>query len=210
MEVAAGERVELARRNSADEARRAVRRRPRRVVGEALRHLRLDEPWADREDVDLVRCELGCEELREAMDGGLARSVRRRLVLAGRLVRGAARDVHDAPAAADDHLRCERVAAEIEAEDVHLERAPPLLRVPERRLAPADPGVADEQVDVVGLARPALDVLGLRDVADECAAADVARDRLDLFLRATRDGDSHAGAGELARDALADPTAAAG
>ena len=58
---------------------------------------------------------------REAADGGLA-TRRSRSSVAPRQVRRAARDVDDPPAAALDHPRDERAAAEVDAEDVHLER----------------------------------------------------------------------------------------
>src|SRR5215470_13023290 len=57
VQIATGEGVELAARKRDDETRRALRRRPRRIVGEAPRHLRLHEPWADREDEDVLRRE---------------------------------------------------------------------------------------------------------------------------------------------------------
>jgi len=71
------------------------------------------------------------------------------------------------------------------------------------------PGRLNE-IDVAGLARPTLDVVAFRDVAEERATADVACDRFDLRLRSSRDEDPHARLRELARDVLADPAAAAG
>ena len=97
----------------------------------------------------------------------------------------------------------------VDAEHVHLERVPPLVRVGERIRRPGDARVAHEQVDVADLRCPALDVLSLRHVADKRAAVDLPGDVLDLFRGAPGDRHLHARVGELARDVLADPTSAA-
>ena len=140
----------------------------------------------------------------------LARRVRGRA--RPRQVGGAAAGDHDAPPAALEHPRNDRAAGEVDAEHVRLEDAPPLVEVslPRCVLAEADAGVRDEQVDRIRRRDHPLDVLPLRDVADDRCPADLVRDRLDLLGRPAGDGDVPAVAGELPGDVRADPAAASG
>ena len=209
VQVATGERVELARGERPHEPRRALRRRPRHVVREARRHLRPHHARADHEDRDPV-AKGSCERLAVAAHGGLGGRVRG-LALSGQ-VRGPAADNHDPAGAALEHPGNDGAAAEVDAEHIHLECPPPHLRVPlpRRTFALRCAGVCDEQVERPRPGEPALDVLAIRHVANQCAAADLCSDRLDLLGGAAADGDLHAGRRELAGDALADPAPAAG
>src|SRR5207247_250934 len=188
----------------------AFRRRPRQVVPEAARHLGAHEARADREDEHVLRRELPGQELREAVHSRLARAVGRRATARRGQIRGTARDVDDAAAAALDHSRRERVAATVDAEDVHLERPPPVVRVGERILGAADARIAHEHVELAALAGPARHVVARRYVADERTAANLGRDAFDLLPRAAGDIHGVAVFRECARDALADPAPTAG
>ena len=125
--------------------------RPRGIVAPAgLGHRRAHEPRADREDEDVARRELRREDLREAVKRGLAPPVRGAREAARRQVRCGAGDVDDAAAAARQHQRDCRPAAEEDAADVDLEHLPP----PRRRLLlikghqrALHTRVVDEQVD---------------------------------------------------------------
>jgi hypothetical protein len=100
----------------------------------------------------------------------------------------------------------------VDAENVHLEGAPPVVRVelPRRSAAVTGARVGDEEIHGPELGEPAFDVLSPRHVSDEAAAAERRRDRLYLLGGAPADGDLHPGCRELARDVLADSAAAAG
>ena len=77
VDVAAGERVRPTRGEDADEPRRELGRRPRRVVAEDARSApSCTRPGADEEDGDPVRWSCVRERLAEAADRRLARRVR--------------------------------------------------------------------------------------------------------------------------------------
>jgi hypothetical protein len=104
------------------------------------------------------------------MHGGFARPVRGARETARWQVRGAAGDVHDAPAAVGEHPWNCCAAAEEGAADIDLEHLPPrrgLLSVEGDRRA-LHARVVDEQVDRRRLFEPAGDVFLPRDVAGEC------------------------------------------
>src|SRR5207248_5902871 len=128
--------------------------------------------------------ELAGEGLAEAPDGGLARGVRRAPSAAWEIRRAAAGD-DDPSSSALEHARDHGAAAEVDAEDVHLEDLPPLVRGGLPRVArwAVDARVRHEQVDLAELGHPALHVLTVRDVADERDPADLLRHRLDLLGR---------------------------
>ena len=146
VDVPARQPVGLAGREVTHEPRRQLRRSPGRVVTELIRHLRPHQTGADHEDGD-APAELGGERLAVAPDGGLARRVRR----AGRAgeVRGAAARDHDPAAATLEHPGNDLPTAEVDAEHVGLEHAPPRLRLdlPGALLPDGHAGVGDEQVD---------------------------------------------------------------
>src|SRR5581483_151815 len=129
-----------------------------------------------------------------------------------RQVRRAARDVHDSAAAALDHPGHDGAAAEERTADVHLEHAPPVVRilVEEAASAAADAGVVHEQVDAPDLRERGGDRRGRGDVELERARADLAGDSVDLAARACGDDDGPAVLDEYARDARADAAPTAG
>ena len=69
---------------------------------------------------------------------------------------------------------------------------------------PPIPGVGDEQVDRSRFGDSVLDRLAVGDVERDGAAADLVRDRLDLFRRARSNDDLPAILGELAGDVRPD------
>src|SRR5262249_8493385 len=72
-----------------------------------------------------------------------------------------------------------------------------------------DACVRDEQVERPRLVDDSLDVLVVRDVADNWGSADLLGNSVDLLTRARRDRNVHARGGELARDVRADAASAA-
>ena len=211
VEVAPGEAIGAARREHANQLRRELGRRPRQVAREDVRHLGLDETGADLEDGDAARARLGRQVLREPSDRSLAGAVVA-ADLAGEdgQVRRSAADDHDPAAAAREHRRQHGPAAEVRAENVHLEHLPPLLRreLPRGRAATADACVRDEQVDrserLLGLVDHAGDILLSADVAGDRHRAEPGRRRFELLARAGGDRDARAGAGQLSCDAEPD------
>jgi hypothetical protein len=109
-----------------------------------------------------------------------------------------------------------RAAAEVDAEEVHLEHTPPVAGVdlPGRTaLRERDAGVGDEQIERaergLGLGDHANDVIRTRHVARNCNAADLGRDGFDLGASPCGYPDLRARGGELTCDVGPDaaPTA---
>ena len=181
----------------------------------SLRHLGADEPRADREHRDPVRLELPRERLAEPAERRLARRVRGRR--RPREVRGAAARVDDPAAPALDHPRDHGPAAEVRAEDVHLEHVPPVVGVDR-------PGVVLARARCRrcsragrsgrARARPprsSRSTSSRRETSASIASPPISCGRLvDLRARSRGDRDLAAGLRERARHRRADPAAAAG
>jgi hypothetical protein len=90
-------------------------------------------------------------------NGGLARGIRR--VLSSRKIRGAAGGDDDPAAAALQHSRDDGSAAQMHAEDVRLENAPPVdgFNLPGGALLIADSRVGDQQLHCPCLRNRSLD-----------------------------------------------------
>ncbi len=161
-----------------------------------------------------MRLELGREPLAEASERGLAGGVRRVPPGAGE-VGGAAAGVHDPPAAALDHPRHDRPAAEVGAEDVHLEDVPPLgdVGLPRAALPQPDAGVVHEQVDRTQLALDLgdhpLDVVRAAHVGLDGQPVQLARHGVHLPARPGGHRHARSSRGQLARDPGADAATAA-
>jgi hypothetical protein len=127
-----------------------------------------------------------------------------------------ARDVHDRPRAAAQHLPGDRTAGVERPAQVGLDDLLPVLVAHARdQRVPRRAGVVDEDVEVAQLGLDPLDQrLGLGRVADVRAGgdpADLGSDRLGGILAgAVVDGDLRPAPGQLARDGSADAARPAG
>src|SRR6266542_3222030 len=104
----------------------------------------------------------------------------------------------------------------MDTEYVHLEHAPPILRIhlPGRALLVSDPGVCAKEIDGPELRLDPLDhrldLLSPGDVGDDGEPVDLTGDSLDLLARAGADRDARARGRELTGDVRADPAPAPG
>src|SRR5204863_9260048 len=115
-------------------------------------------------------------------------------------------DVDDAAGAPNQHRAGDQLGQREGRDDVDLEGVPECFhRVLLRPAAGGDPGVVDQDVDLItGGVRDARPVLVAGDIGDHGPATDLLGDLAQPLLAARRDYDVRAGLGQDPREALAD------